>query len=222
MADINIQRKKSSPGPWLLVLLALAVVGAAIWFLTRPTESAPANVAPPAAEPAPVRPDSTTGAETGPRPAAAAATEATVADMASEAAPVTPDVLAAFARTDATQPTYAQEGLRLLSSALVELADRDDLRNTAIGEKRDNLTSATARLGETGTSLRPGFVAAAGLMQAMQQQAYPALEQPVADLVTRATQLSGRNETVSDHRQLQEFFSRAAEVVRTLSERASA
>jgi hypothetical protein len=217
MADINIQRKKNSPSPWLLILLVLAVVGVAAWFLLRSDGPAPTEPATPAATSS-ARSDSTTGAETGPRPPA----DAAVADMAPEPAPVTPEVLAAFARTDAAQPTYAREGLRLLTAALVDLADRDDLRTAAIGEKRDGLTSATARLDEPSASLRPGFVAAAGLLQAMQQQASPTLEPAVADLITRATQLSGHNDTAVDHQQLQEFFSRAATVVRTLSESAPA
>lgn len=215
MADINIQRKKNSPSPWLLILLVLAVVGAAAWFLLRSDSPAPTEPVTPVA---PARPDSTTGAETGPRPPA----DAAVADMAPEPAPVTPEVLAAFARTDATLPIYGREGLRLLTAALVDLADRDDLRTAAIGEKRDNLTSATARLDEPNASLRPGFVAATGLLQAMQQQASPALEPAVADLITRATQLSGHNDTAADHQQLQEFFSRAAIALRALSESAPA
>ncbi|MBD2713883.1 hypothetical protein KBK19_02410 [Microvirga sp. STR05] len=218
MADINIQRKKSSPSPWLLILLVLAVVGAAAWYLLRHDDpqagSSPSSSVEQTVSPAP---DTTTGAETGPRPADAEA----VGDMASEAAPVTPEVLAGFAKTNPAQPGYSREGLRLLTSALVELADRDDLRDAAVSEKRDGLTSATARLAEPNTSVRPGFVAAAGLMQAMQQKRYPVLEPAVAELVGRATQLSGRTETAADQKQTQEFFVRAAEIVRTLSEPAS-
>ena len=215
MADINIQRKKSSPSPWLLVLLLLAAAGAVAWFLLRRPSEPQAEPGPPGSEEITrPRPDSTTGAETGPRPGGNDA----LANLATEAAPVTPDVLATFAKTNATAPSYGREGLRLLTAALVDLADRDDLRDAAVGEKRDALTSATARLDEPNTSLRPGLVAAAGLMQAMQQKAYPTLEPAVAELVGRATQLSGRNETATDHQQLQDYFTRAAQILRTLSE----
>ena len=44
MADINIQRKKSAPSPWLLVLLAAVVLAVAAYFFLRPD---------PADEPAP-------------------------------------------------------------------------------------------------------------------------------------------------------------------------
>ena len=36
MADINIQRKKSAPSPWLLVLLAAVVLAVAAYFFLRP------------------------------------------------------------------------------------------------------------------------------------------------------------------------------------------
>lgn len=218
MADINIQRKKSSPSPWLLILLVLAVLGALAWYLLRGQETdAAQQAAGPAETTQPQMPDSTTGAETGPRPSP----NESVADMAGEAAPITPEVLAAFAKTDPAQPAYAREGLRLLTASLIDLADRDDLRDPAVSEKRDGLTSATARLAEPNTSLRPGLVAAAGLMQAMQQKAYPTQETAVAELLNRANQLSGRNTTATDQQQLQDFFTRAAEVVRTFSEPAS-
>ncbi|WP_460499683.1 hypothetical protein, partial [Hymenobacter agri] len=54
MADINIQRKKSSLSPWLLVLLAAVLVAVAAYFFLRPD---PADEpAPPAATPEAVAP----------------------------------------------------------------------------------------------------------------------------------------------------------------------
>lgn len=213
MADINIQRKKSSPGPWLLVLLLLIAAGALIWFVTRSGQSQ-ANEAPTEAEEvAQPAPDSTAGAETGPRPESNEA----VANMATDASTATPDALDAAAQRDSNSPDYGRNGLRVLNSVLVDLADRDDLRDATISEKRDVLTSATARLDDSTVSLRPGFVAATGLMQAMQQKAYPALEPAVGDLTNRANQLSGRSTTATDQQQLREFFTRAATVVRTMS-----
>lgn len=211
MADINIQRKKSSPSPWLLIILALAVLGGIAWYLLRSDGQAqaskelegPAEIAQPGAD-----------AETAPRPDDTQA----VGDMATENPPATPEALVAAAQHDPASPGYARDGLRTLSAVLVDLADRDDLRDPAVNEKRDVLTSATARLDDSTASLRPGFVAAASLMQAMQQKAYPALEPAVGDLLNRANQLSGRSAIAADQQQLREFFTQATEVVQKLSE----
>ena len=206
MADINIQRKKSSPSPWLLILLALLVLGAIAWFLLRKDASEQTPAAPP---------ETTTPATSAVDPAAGLS----AADsMMLEAPTATPEALAAAAQRDPASPDYARNGLRILSGVLVDLADRADLRDAAVNEKRDVLTSATARLDDSTASLRPGFVAATGLMQAMQQKAYPTLEPAVGDLLDRAAQLSGRSNTPEDQQQLREFFSRATDVVRTLNE----
>ncbi|MDF7814605.1 hypothetical protein [Hymenobacter sp. YC55] len=206
MADINIQRKKSSPSPWLLILLALLVLGAIAWFLLRKDAS----------EQTPGAPPETTASTTSAVDPAAGLSAAD--SMMLEAPTATPEALAAATQRDPANPDYARNGLRILSGVLVDLADRADLRDADVSEKRDVLTSATARLDDSTASLRPGFVAATGLMQAMQQKAYPALEPAVGDLLDRAAQLSGRSSTPEDQQQLREFFSRATDVVRTLNE----
>ncbi|WP_426490181.1 hypothetical protein [Hymenobacter sp. 102] len=215
MADINIQRKKNTPSPWLLLLVVLAIVGIGAYFLFRAETAPPADVLAPAGSGIPAPPDSTTGAETGPSPAADA-----VGDMAAEeaAVPVTPGVLAAFAKGDASQPNYGQEGLRLLKSALVDLTDRADLQDPTIQTRRDDLTSATSRLGEPGISLRPGYVAAASLIQAIQQKAYPEQEQAVRQLASLTEGLSGRTATAQEQQQVQLYFQQAAELVQALNE----
>lgn len=214
MADINIQRKKNTPSPWLLLLVVLAVVGVGAYFLFRAETAPPADERAPVGSGLPAPPDSTTGAETGPPPALDA-----IGDMATEeAAPVTPEVLATFAQGDASQPAYGREGLRLLTTALVNLTDRNDLRDPAIQSRRDDLTSATSRLDETGASLRPGLVAAALLLQAIQQKAYPALEAPTQQFTTLTNGLSGRTTTVQEQEQLKAYFSQAASLLDALNE----
>ncbi|RSK30127.1 hypothetical protein [Hymenobacter metallilatus] len=214
MADINIQRKKNTPSPWLILLLVLAVVGIGAYFLFRAETAPPTDVPAPAGSGIPAPPDSTTGAETGPRPSVDA-----VGDMATEeSTPVTAEVLTAFAQGDASQPTFGREGLRLLTSALVDLADRDDLRDATIRSRRDDLTSATSRLSEAGTSLRPGYVAAALLVQAIQQKAYPELAPAAQQLTTLADNLSGRSSTAQEQQQVKDYFTTAAQLVKALNE----
>ena len=223
MADINIQRKKSSPSPWLLVLLAVVVLAVASYFFLRTDsvdEPAMPVATPEAAAPG-TAPDTL---------AAAAAVDQATRRAAIDAIPQgnsaqdtdggseTAAALATQATSDPAAPDYARNGLQKLAGVLVSLTDRDDLRDPAISEQRDNLTSATARLGEPNTSLRPGFVAAAGLIRAMQQKAYPELETSANDLVSLAGQLSGRSATAAEQRQNQQFLTQAAAAVRVLSE----
>ena len=218
MADINIQRKKTSPSPWLLVLLAAVLLAVGAYFFLRP---APVDEPTPAAETsAPVAPLDTAASDTAAQQAANRVQNAETAAQATEPL-MDADAsasLSAQAATDPAAPDYALHGLQKLTGILVALADRDDLRDPTISEQRDNLTSATNRLGEANTSLRPGFVAAAGLIRAMQQKAYPDLEGAANDLVRLAGQLSGRSATAADQQQNQQFLTQAAAAVRVLSE----
>ncbi|MCB2378836.1 hypothetical protein LGH70_14640 [Hymenobacter sp. BT635] len=222
MADINIQRKKSSPSPWILVLLALLALGIIGYFLFRPSPDDQATQpALPATSAAPVSDaEADAMARATPPPADGTGSNAAVADMAAEEAPATPEELASFAANEADSPDYGRRGLHMLSATLGELADRADLRDATVSERRNDLTSAISRTSEPNASLRPGFVAVVGLLQAMQQKAYPNLEKPVAELSEQARQLTGRS-TAADQPALQAFFTRAAEIVRTLNEPAS-
>ena len=224
MADINIQRKKSSPSPWLLVLLAAVLLAVAAYFFLRPDPVDEPATPVPAAE---IKPPAATAPDT--LAAAAAVDQATrraaidgipQGDMPASAGDNTETIgaLATQAASNPAAPDYALHGLQKLTGTLVALTDRDDLRDPAVAEQRDNLTSATDRLGEPNASLRPGFVAAAGLIRAMQQKAYPELEMPANDLVSLAGQLSGRSATEVEQRQNQKFLTQAAAAVRVLSE----
>ncbi|WP_201983719.1 hypothetical protein [Hymenobacter rubidus] len=234
MADINIQRKKAAPSPWLLVLLAIAALGIAAYFFLRPdpTDEAAPN---PNATQAPTDTTTSRAADTLsarnaleqashreaiadiPQGDTAANHGATPGAEASDDAE-TPASLAAQAATNPAAPAYASDGLQKLTAALVALTDRDDLRDPSTTEQRDNLTSATSRLGEPNASLRPGFVAAAGLIRVLQQKAYPELESAANELVTLAGRLSGRSTTAAEQKQNQEFLTKAAAAVRVLSE----
>ena len=216
MADINIQRKKSAPSPWLLVVLAAALLAVAAYFFLRTS---------PVDEPTPPAGSGATGAALGADTTAQRTLEAatTANDSAVAAEPMESSTDAASsltsqAATNPAAPNYALNGLQKLAGQLVALSDRDDLRDPTITEQRDNLTSATSRLGEPNASLRPGFVAAAGLIRAMQQKAYPELEGAANDLVSQAGQLSGRSATAADQQLNQQFLTQAAAAVRVLSE----
>ncbi len=187
MTEIPIQRKKPPLSPWLLVALAaVALTLGAYWFL-RP---APADEAAPPANATPATPADSPTADT-----SAAARSAAPAPAAA------PDSSGARGR------------LLQLVPPLSALVDRAELRDDAtVREQRDNLTSATARLadGDARAGLRPGLVAAANLLRAVQQKAYPALDGEAARLVQQAGQLSGRDDTAAERQQNRQFLQAAA------------
>lgn len=232
MAEIRIQPKKSAPSPWLLVLLAGALLALAAYFYLRPD---------PADNPTPTRPAATPPAPTSEASTAAGASAAetpAVPDTAGASAPIpaaagpasepvptplTPSELAAYAATDAAAPGYARRGLQQLAATLVDMADRADLQDPAVQEQRNNLTSATARLSdEAHASLRPGFVAAASLLRTIQQRAYPEQAAAATQLQGLAGQLSGRTGTAAEQQQVRRFLSAAAVLLEPLSQPAAA
>lgn len=201
MAELRIQPKKKSPSPWLLVALAVLVLGAAAYFYLRPD---------PADEPAPAATTSI------PAPADTLAPDSPAA--AARATPPAGDSLEASPRLGSASPSRAE--LLALAPKLTQLADRADLRDdAAIREQRDNFTSATARLedNDPAASLRPGLVAAANLLLAVQQKAYPNLEAEANALTLQASELSGRDSSPADQAKTHSYLTQVANLLNTMS-----
>ena len=198
MAELRIQPKKTSPSPWLLVAQAVLVLAAAAYFFLRPD---------PADEPAPAAVPVATA------PADSAATDTT-------ATRATPPPAADSVGTTPAAAGRARASLLQLSPQLTQLADRADLRDdAAIREQRDNFTSATARLadGDPQAGLRPGLVAAANLLLAVQQKAYPNLQTEANALTLQAGQLSGRDATPAEQAQNHAYLSQVSSLLNTMS-----
>ncbi|MDO7885832.1 hypothetical protein [Hymenobacter cheonanensis] len=200
MAELRIQPKKKSPSPWLLVALAALVLAAAAYFFLRPD---------PADEPAPAT-----------TPVAAAPADS-LATPDTTAAPTTPPPAADSSIAQAAAAAGgARASLLQLSPGLMQLADRADLREDAgIREQRDNFTSATARLadGDLQASLRPGLVAAANLLLAVQQKGYPNLQTEANALTLQASQLSGRDATPAEQAQNHTYLTQLQALLNTMS-----
>ena len=215
VANIDIQRKKSAPSPWLLVALALALLAGAAWYFLRP---APADdPTPPAARETTAPPDTLAGG---------LATDTLAAYAPASEVPGTPSSTAgAPASAQANSPAAAETpatraALLVLVGTLTDLADRPDLRADAtVREQRDNLTSATARLadGAANASLRPGLVGVAAYLRTIQQRGYPALEADALALQTQAATLTGRDATATEQAQNHDFLVRATALADALS-----
>jgi hypothetical protein len=202
MAELRIQPKKAAPSPWLLVALAALVLAVAAYFYLRPD---------PADEPAPA---ATTVL---PAPADTLAPNSPAAE-ARATLPPDDDSASTSPALGSASPNRAQ--LLELAPQLTQLADRPDLRDDAtIREQRDNFTSATSRLEDNDpkASLRPGLVAAASLLLAVQQKAYPNLETEASALLQQANQLSGRDTTPAEQAQNRAYLTQVATMLNTLS-----
>ncbi|HET9505721.1 MAG TPA: hypothetical protein VFO93_19405 [Hymenobacter sp.] len=201
MAELHIQPKKKAPSPWLLVALAALLLAAAAYFYLRPD---------PADEPAPA---ATTAA---PAPADTLAPDSLAA--AARATPPPGDSI----ETSPPLGNASPARIRLLELApqLTQLVDRADLRDdAAIREQRDNFTSATSRLedNDPAASLRPGLVAAASLLLAVQQKGYPNLETEANALTLQASELSGRDATPAEQTRNRAYLAQVASLLNTLS-----
>jgi hypothetical protein len=200
MAELHIQPKKKAPSPWLLVVLAALLLAAAAYFYLRPD---------PADAPAP-SPAATAAAVDSLAPGTAAAE--------ARATPPPDDSIETSPPLGSISPGRAR--LLALAPQLTQLADRADLRDdAAIREQRDNFTSATSRLEDNDpkASLRPGLVAAASLLLAVQQKGYPNLESEAKDLLSQANQLSGRDATPAEQAQNGAYLSQAASLLNLVS-----
>jgi hypothetical protein len=201
MAELRIQPKRKSPSPWLLVMLAALLLGAAAYFYLRPD---------PADEPAPT---ATTAA---PAPTDTLAPNSPAAEA--RATPPPGDSI----ETSPPLGNASPARIRLLELApqLTQLTDRADLRDDAtIREQRDNFTSATSRLedNDPAASLRPGLVAAANLLLAVQQKGYPNLETEANALTLQASELSGRDATPAEQAKNRAYLAQVASLLNTMS-----
>jgi hypothetical protein len=202
MAELRIQPKKKSPSPWLLVALAVVVLAAAAYFFLRPD---------PADEPAPAP-----AATSAPAPTDSLAPGSPAADA--RATPPPSDSLETSPPLGNASP--ARVRLLELAPQLTQLADRADLRDDAtIREQRDNFTSATARLedNDPAASLRPGLVAAANLLLAVQQKGYPNLETEANALTLQASELSGRDASPAEQTRNRAYLAQVASLLNTMS-----
>lgn len=214
MAEINIERKQSRTGVWIVAVLLLLALGA--WWATRSnvdTDSLAASA------------DSVLDG--------AAATVSEAAGTVTDSAGLSnlPANVQSYLRwadqargsgAMSTDHAYTANGIRQLAAALGDISSSGQGAQvsselTAIRNRADTLErnpTSTAHAGQA----RVMFLSLAGLMAAMQQERFPNLGDD-ALAVTRAA------EAVRDDRQLLEqgsevraFFDRSATVVRRMAE----
>jgi hypothetical protein len=199
MAEIQIERKERNVWPWVLAGLVLLAL---LWFLfTRGDDAAERQA----------------GADTAAVDTAVAATTGAVNSFVSY-------VEERRARTDADlSHEYTADGLRRLAAALGDVATRDTAAGQAIQPRLDSLRQRADDLERNAGSTnharyaREAFVAAAGVMSAIQQQRYPNLSSQVSAVRQAAESVQPGTLLLEQKTQVQQFFDRAADAMRGMT-----
>ncbi|CAN5918726.1 hypothetical protein BH24BAC1_BH24BAC1_19590 [soil metagenome] len=199
MAEIEIQRKKTPIWPWILGAL---VVVALLWFLVNRT-----------GQPSP---DQATTATTNAPRVTAPATDPT--------APLLPEVqqFVTFVRDNepsedmGLQHEYTSNGIRNLADALNAIAQRTDNHNDRIDTKHQELHQMADQIQKNPTStqhanvIRDAFTTSADMMERVQRNLYPHLENQVAEVRQAAQSINPQDLTLDQKNEVKRFFERAS------------
>lgn len=209
MAEIHIERHERSIWPWILGLVALALL--AWWLLSMRNNGSENNVAV----------ESSSGAVVDSVPGTAVDTR--------EAAPGAANDFLRYVEENRTAQgadsthNYEAEGMRQLAAALDELADRDtiggvalDARIAALRNRADAL-QRDWRSTEHARHTRAAFDSAAALVEGMQQQRFANIANEAAALRQAASGVSPDRLLLEQTAEVRQFFQRAADAVRAMA-----
>jgi hypothetical protein len=213
MADIRTQRTRPL-WPWVIAgLVLLAII---LWLILGRGDRAPAtdplvgDPAPTAVDPAVPPPPA---AEPDPAPATVAGAPAPVNQFLSYT-----QELRARPAVEITHE-HTAEGLRHLADALAAMAQRDQIVVAEIEEQVSVLRKHADALQQEPEAARhpaharEAMLGAVKLMEVLQTQRYPQLEQEVAQARNAATDIQAGVQLPEQADDVQRFFNRSAQVV---------
>lgn len=208
MAEIHVDKKKNpSFWPWILGLIVLVGL---IWVLAEVFEGDDDIEEPVVAEEVQEVEEPVMEIE---RTSAAPAVEEFIR-FANENADV---------EDMALDHEYTSNGIEKLTEALNSLALAEAGNNVNIEAKRQTLMQAANSIEEdpmAGThanSIRDAFIAAADLMQAVQEQKYPDLANQVSEVKTAAENVDPETLTLNQKDAVKNFFDKAANALEEMS-----
>ena len=208
MAEIHIERKERSVWPWILGLLALALV---VWLLLAQRGGR---------EDAFVTDTAIGDTDPGITPGAAR-----TGAVGSFIAYVDERRARAEAGLD---HEYTAEGLRRLADALEEIARQHQLGAAQVEQRVNTLRERADALQRNPESreharlAREAFVAVVDVMRDLQQQRFPDAANQVEQVRLAATSVTADRELLQQKEEVQRFFDRAGEVVQHMAARRSA
>lgn len=210
MAQLHIERERRTAWPWMLAILLLLLL--AVWFLFW-------------RDPAPT---DALGAVEDAAPALVTDGAATAAP-ASDGLPTAVETFTTFVEersaglaADETHE-YAATGLRNLSAALGAVAAwtapaADDLQPQldSLRLRADQLQREPAS-GAHANQVRQAFLNAAGVLQMLQERAYPTLADQVSEVQQAATAIDGGRLLLDQTAGMQRFFEDAAGALQAMA-----
>ncbi|CCH55958.1 hypothetical protein BN8_05258 [Fibrisoma limi BUZ 3] len=203
MAEIDIQKKSSSPiWPWILALLALIVVLAYVfWFRDDETETAVVPVSDTTA--------TTTATNTGTLSEPVNTYVSWVGDMDN--------------KEMGLDHEFTHNGLTNLADALAAVADQAEGINRSQFDGKLNVMKARAdeitrnwKSGKHGDMIKDAFRASADVMGDLQQTSFPELQQDVATVTQQINDMDTSTLTLDQRKQVKDVFRAAADVVRKM------
>jgi hypothetical protein len=214
MAEIEIQRKKPPIWPWILGALVLVAL---LWFLVDQAGQR--------------SPDQTTATAT----TATTTSPRTTAPPTDPTSPMLPEVreFVTFVRQgEATEEAglyheYTSTGIRNLADALNAIAHRTDNHNDRINQKHQQLHQMADKIQQDPHStrhaniIRDAFTTSADLMEQLQRNLYPQLDDQVAEVRQAAQSLNPQDLTLDQKDDIQRFFERASNAVEAMEHASS-
>jgi multidrug efflux pump subunit AcrA (membrane-fusion protein) len=206
MAEIPIERKPQRSW-WPLALLALLVLLGVWYFTNSRTVDAPATAA---------------GGEVGTPSVTATAPAAGSSEGVTQFLAFVDQQNAQ--RNASVSHDYAVTGVRRLAAAIGDLAAGDSLAGSTVTQQvaalntvADSLAASPAEALTHADYVRAAFLSSAELLQGMQQRRFPALADQAAAVRASAESLDKGRPLLEQTTQVQQFFERAAAVVRGMS-----
>jgi hypothetical protein len=119
---------------------------------------------------------------------------------------------------------YTSTGMQRLTAALTALANRAELSDQNLTQKREVLTQRIAGLQQDPASLkhadmtRQAFMAAADLMSALQQKGYPQLSAEVTQVRQAASTINPQQPLLQQITAVETFFQRASTALQAMTQ----
>jgi hypothetical protein len=216
MADINIEKKKKSPIGW--IILGIVVIGLIIWFAASDNESIQ--------ETADYDREQEQTSEYGQEQSQAIAPYNADRSRTETSSRVQEYLNFVDERADDDlNRTVVQEGITKLSDALMAVSTEQTQGQDTWGGEIEQIKSEAGKLQDENlgeqhsTVIRSAFSSAANVIQNIQNQYYPGLEDDASDVMDAAQEIEAQELASEQKSEIHSFFEKSADILKKMEER---